>query len=37
MDSGGVDVGREFSSDFEDGEKRKMDVWEDFGGIVELE
>jgi len=26
MDSGGADVGREFSSDFEDGERRKMDV-----------
>lgn len=26
MDSGGADVGREFSSGFEDGERRKMDV-----------
>jgi hypothetical protein len=38
IDSGGTDVGREFSSDFEDGgERRKMDVWEDFEGIDELE
>lgn len=26
MDSGGTDVGREFSSGFEDGESRKMDL-----------
>jgi hypothetical protein len=38
MDSDGADVGREFSSGFEDGgERRKMDVWEDFEGIVELD
>lgn len=37
MDSGGTDVGREFSSGLEDGERRKMDVWEDFEGIFELE
>lgn len=38
MDSGGAGVGREFSSGFEDGGGiRKMDVWEDFEGIVELD
>jgi hypothetical protein len=37
MDSGGADVGREFSSGFGDGERRKMDVCEDFEGIVELD
>jgi hypothetical protein len=38
IDSGGAVVRREFSSGFEeDGERRKMDVWEDFEGIVELE
>jgi hypothetical protein len=37
MGSGAAGVGREFSSGFGDGERRKMDVCEDFEGIVELD
>jgi len=37
MDSGGADEAREFSSGFGDGDRRKMDVCEDFEGIVELD